>query len=368
LVRLTVAQWIAIDGAAALLLVAGSATLARATAGPPGPSWAIWAGVAAALTAGALRRRRPLVALAVAVLAGPVAVGPAAFPVPWAVVAFVMYAVPLRYSRRTALWVLAGTLLGCAVGLGVAPLAKPGPNRLGSLLEGALLVSVAWVAGYAVRQQRLRAAELAEHRLTDERLRIARELHDVVAHTMSVIALQSGVANHVAAERPDEARRALASIEEMSRSALQEMRALLGVLRDPDEPARPAPGLADVPALVANAADAGVRVDLVVIGDRVGLPGGLDLAVYRVVQEAVTNVIKHAATDRCQVRIDRGRTMVTVRVTDEGRGGVATAGHGLAGMRERTRMYGGTLHAAAPPDRPGFQITATFAIPPTEPA
>ncbi|WP_426513556.1 sensor histidine kinase [Dactylosporangium sp. McL0621] len=366
--RLSAAQWVAIDCVTALVLLVGSAVPTRAAAGPQGPSWAFWAGLAAALAAGALRRRRPVVALGVALLAGPVALGAGAFPLPWVVVAFVMYLIPLRFPRRVALWVLAGTLLAGAVGVVAAPLARPGPNRVGSLLEGALLVSIAWVIGYAVQHQRLHNEQRAERRLTDERLRIARELHDVVAHSMSVIALQSGVANHVAAERPEEARRALASIEEMSRAALQEMRALLGVLRDPEEPARPAPGLADVPALVAQAATAGVHVALEVTGEPGGLPAGVDLAAYRVVQEAVTNVIKHAATDRCRVCIDRGPSLVTVRVSDEGRGGAAAAGHGITGMRERTRMYGGTLQAGPSPDRPGFQVVATFAIPRAEAA
>ncbi|WP_238006255.1 sensor histidine kinase [Dactylosporangium sp. AC04546] len=368
--RITTAQWVAIDGVTALALLAGSTALTRAAAGPQGPSWALWFALAAASAAGALRRRRPLVALGLAVLAGPVAMGAGAFPAPWVVTAFVMYAVPSRFPRRAALHVLAGTLLLCAAGLVVAPLARPGPNRLGSLLEGALLVSIAWAVGYAVQQQRLHTAQQAQRRLTEERLRIARELHDVVAHSMSVIALQAGVANHVSAQRPEEARRALSSIEEVSRAALQEMRALLGVLRAPDEPVRPAPGLADVPALVSQAADAGVHVELEVTGEQAGLPelpDGVDLAAYRVVQEAVTNVIKHAATDRCQVRIERSPSTVTVRVTDRGRGGTAAAaGHGITGMRERARMYGGTLDAGPPPDQRGFQITATFPVPQPE--
>ncbi|GGM42680.1 sensor histidine kinase [Dactylosporangium sucinum] len=365
--RMTAAQWIAIDCVTAPALLAGSTALTRMSAGPQGPSWAFWAGLAAAAAAGALRRRRPMVALGLAVLAGPVAMGAGAFPAPWVVVAFVMYLVPLRFPRPAALRVLAGTLLLCAAGLVIAPPGGAGPNRLGSLLEGALLVSVAWAVGHAVMQQRLHTAQQAQRQLTEERLRIARELHDVVAHTMSVIALQAGVANHVSAERPQEARRALSSIEEVSRAALQEMRALLGVLRAPDEPVRPAPGLADVPALVSQAANAGVNVDLEVTGEHAALPDGVDLAAYRVVQEAITNVIKHAATDRCHVRIDRGPSTVTVRVTDRGRGaGAAAAGHGITGMRERARMYGGTLEAGPPPDQRGFRITATFPVPQPE--
>ena len=265
----------------------------------------------------------------------------------------------------------------------------------GLLLEGGLLVTVAWLAGYAVQQQRgqgagrreqaeLRAREqLAEARRarSEERLQISRELHDVVAHTLSLIAVQAGVASHVIGTRPEEAARALASIEETSRSALHEIRALFGVLRDGETGARnstvpgtrdaalvPAPGLADLGRLAERAGEAGVRVDLTVRGERPQVPAGLDLAAYRVIQEAVTNVIKHAAADRCQVTVGYQEDTLTLEVTDNGSGSAASggseptaAGNGIIGMRERAAMYDGEIWAAPLPGR-GFQVTARFPL------
>jgi signal transduction histidine kinase len=245
------------------------------------------------------------------------------------------------------------------------------------IAEMALLITTAWAIGYAVRQQRMYAASLRERAdqqaleqraearraVSEERLRIARELHDVVAHTMSVIAVQAGVANHVADDRPDEVRRALSSIEETSRGALREMRALLGVLRDDgNQGVAPAPGLAELGALVRRAAVAGVRVDLEVTGEAPALSAGLELAAYRVVQEAVTNVIKHAATDRCQVIVAYRPDAFTVEVVDDGSATTSShAGHGIAGMRERVGMYGGEFHAGPRPGH-GFRVTARFPL------
>ncbi|MFD0078575.1 sensor histidine kinase [Streptomyces sp. NPDC127166] len=254
-----------------------------------------------------------------------------------------------------------------------------------------MLVTVVWTIGYAVQQQRLYIDSLrtqAEHRAQEEvaearraageeRLRIARELHDVVAHTMSVIAVQAGVANHVAGERPDEARRALSSIEETSRGALWEMRAMLGILRGEEcsGPASrdgagtaPAPGLADLGDLVKHTAKTGVRVDPEVCGERPELSPGLDLAAFGVVQEAVIHVIKHAAVERCRVAVTYHPDAVLVEVTDEGvgtgrdtgKGGPRPlAGHGIVGMRERVGMYGGEFRAGPRPGH-GFQVTARF--------
>ncbi len=230
-------------------------------------------------------------------------------------------------------------------------------------------------AGRREQAERRAREQLAEARRarSEERLEISRELHDVVAHTLSVIAVQAGVAGYVIGERPEEAARALASIEQTSRSALHEMRALLGVLRDGETGARngagpgaqdaalvPAPGLADLDSLAMRAGEAGVRVDLTVRGERPRLPAGLDLAAYRVIQEAVTNVIKHSAADRCQVAVRYQEDMLTLEVTDDGSGSAATAdeiliaGNGIIGMQERAVMYGGEVRAAPLPGR-GFR-------------
>jgi signal transduction histidine kinase len=386
--RLAAAHWVVIDCVLAALVVPASTILARESAGPRGSSWADAVIVVVAVLAAAFRRRWPRAVLALVVVAGAVATGISTSPAPWLAVAFVMYMIPLRFPRREALWLLAGTLLVAAAGLAgfvTAPYGRPVPNSVGTILVSTLLITVAWTIGYAVRQQRMYTAglreqaeqkaheQLAEARraMSEERLRIARELHDVVAHTMSVIAVQAAVANHVAAERPGEAHRALSSIEETSRGALREMRALLGVLRDEGNPAEqglqgarpaPAPGLEDLATLVERTAEAGVQVDLDVSGQRPELSAGLELAAYRVVQEAITNVVKHAATDRCRVTITYRPDAFTVEVADDGRGaGGSSSGHGIAGMRERVGMYGGEFQASPLPGR-GFQVTARFPL------
>ena len=204
--------------------------------------------------------------------------------------------------------------------------------------------------------------------MTEERLRIARELHDVVAHSMSVVAVHAGSGRMVAKEDPAAAERALGTIEATTRSALGEMRRLLGVLRggDGDGAAtlEPSPGLADLDALVEDVGRSGAHVELRVQGERTVVPPGVDLSAYRVVQEALTNVIKHAGPARAVVEVRYTDTDVTVDVTDDGRGGPATTargGHGLVGMRERVAVHGGALDAG-PRERGGFHVSARFPL------
>ena len=402
--RLRPAHWIAIDCACTALLALLYVELKAAPFLRGIPLWAASAVVAVAVVPAAFRRRWPRAVLALVVTAGAIATAISSSPVPPLAAAFVIYVIPLRFARRDALWLLAGTLLVTAAGLAAFAFFPHGPEgpetgtagkAAGLLLEGGLLVTVAWLAGYSARQQRGQAAgrreqaarrareQQAEARRarSEERLRISRELHDVVAHTLSVIAVQAGVAGYVIAERPEEAARALSSIEQTSRSALDEMRALLGVLRDGEAGSRngagpgpgdaalvPAPGLADLDSLAERAGAAGVRVDLSVRGERPRLPAGLDLAAYRVVQEAVTNVIKHASTDQCQVTVTYQEETLTLEVVDNGGGSTAAsggelsvAGNGIIGMRERAAMYGGKVRAAPLPGR-GFLVTARFPL------
>jgi signal transduction histidine kinase len=248
-----------------------------------------------------------------------------------------------------------------------------------------------------VEQLELRAAEkererieAAERAVGAERARIARELHDVVAHAMSVVAVQSGVGAHVIDAQPEAAKRILETISDTSRDALSEMRRLLGVLRSaPGAGARvgvgggdgdddrsgdlaPAPGLAALDELAARVADAGVPVDLRVEGPRGPLPAGVDLAAYRIVQEALTNVLKHAGPARATVTVRYSDDAVRLVVSDDGRGatvagvtgngtgsGSGRPGHGILGMRERAELYGGSL-AAGPGPGGGFRVTATL--------
>jgi signal transduction histidine kinase len=203
--------------------------------------------------------------------------------------------------------------------------------------------------------------------VAEERLRIARELHDVIAHSMSVIAVQSAVGNHVIDAQPAEARQALAAIEATSRSALTEMRRLLGVLRQEGEPRgslTPAPGLADLASLVGQVQDAGLRVWITVDGQRGPVPPGIDLSAYRIIQEALTNVIKHAASSSAHVTISYRPESVSVEITNQGSPGSpgrTGSGHGIIGMRERVAVFGGEFAAGPGPDG-GFRVRACFPI------
>jgi signal transduction histidine kinase len=230
------------------------------------------------------------------------------------------------------------------------------------------LLAPLWL-GWAVRVRREHAAEEVRRRVDEERLRLARELHDVVAHTIAVVNFQAGVAVHVLDRRPQQARAALLAIKQASSEALQELRATLGVLRQLGEQGgsrAPLPGLAQLDALVARAAEAGRPVAVVVEGERVELPLAVDLAAYRIVQEALTNVARHAGPARATVRLTFGAGEVVVEVTDDGRGAAVGAhpdggGHGIAGMRERAVALGGELVAGPRPEG-GFNVRARLPL------
>jgi signal transduction histidine kinase len=259
----------------------------------------------------------------------------------------------------------------------------PGLDTVG-VVGNAAIFTVAWVMGFAIRTRReSEAARLreAEERaeverqrtariVAEERLRIAQELHDVVAHSMSVIAVQAGVGSHVLDTQPEQARQALDAISTTSRGTLAEMRRLLGVLRG-DDGARahtPAPGLADLPALVDDVRAVGLPVVFTVTGAEAGAPPGVELSAYRVVQEALTNVLKHAGpVDEVEIRLDRRPGRLAVEVIDDGRGLAAHprnghgdgdgSGHGLLGMRERVELWGGEL-SVGPAVGGGFRVRA----------
>jgi signal transduction histidine kinase len=279
------------------------------------------------------------------------------------------------------------TLFASAVVLGVAVDLQPAKVAvLATYLLSEIFVGAAWLAGWTLRRRQARWAELqarterlerereeeARRAVTEERLRIARELHDVIAHSMSVIAVQSAVGNHVIDAQPAEARQALAAIEATSRSALTEMRRLLGVLRQEGEPRgslTPAPGLADLSALVSQVRDAGLQVWINVEGRRGSVPPGVDLSAYRVIQEALTNVIKHAGSATATVTIRYRDDSVTVEIADQAPAVPVAhvpaartgAGHGIIGMRERVAVFGGEFAAGPRPDG-GFLVRACFPI------
>jgi signal transduction histidine kinase len=253
-----------------------------------------------------------------------------------------------------------------------------GPDGLFVGLIALLVTATCCMIGLLIRERRehtvaLRSQEVAKA-VTAERLRIARELHDMVAHSIGIIAIQAGVGSRVIQTQPAEAREALRAIETTSRETLSGLRRTLVALRQADPhtdlalaPLAPAPGLADIERLAAVTADAGVRVDVRWAGERRRLPADIDLSAYRIVQEAVTNVVRHADTGRCQVAIDYGTEELSVEVLDDGRGtpGAQGSGFGITGMRERVSLLHGRFSAGPRPEG-GFRVAARLPLP--EPA
>jgi signal transduction histidine kinase len=245
---------------------------------------------------------------------------------------------------------------------------------LAVLLAGAELVRGRRERGAALRMGR---EQEARRRAEEERLRIARELHDVLAHSISLINVQSGVALHLLDQQPDQARTALAIINEASADALREVRSVLGVLRGVGEqvPRAPTAGLAQLNELVTRSAAAGVEVEVEVEGRRRPLPTSVDLAAFRIVQESLTNVARHSGADAARVTLGFDEHELTVQVDDAGVGraadgragdrragdGGSTAGNGIAGMRERAVALGGALDVGPRGDR-GFRVRARLPL------
>jgi signal transduction histidine kinase len=465
--RMRTGHWIAIDFAVA----AFAAVFVVAAVRPyvmmhPGQAWFP---VALLVAAGvfvpvALRRRAPMMAFGgllvlAAMLSGTTM---AAAGLIFVAAAYALYAVTLTSSKRTGLAAL-GLVLALMVIITATGRDRP-PSVLGGAYAPVALANVlAWTIGYSVRQRRLYVVRLqqqaASSAVADERLRIARELHDVVAHSMSVIAVQAGYGQYVIDDSPEGAREALGAIQVTSREALDEMRRMLGVLRAQDAtpapgltersvtgtgflidgvtapaarlddgiapghrrggpaPLAPAPGLANLERLIKRTGGAGVRVNLEVYGQPRPLPAGLDLSAYRIIQEALTNVVKHAGSGaRCTVHLGYNEDVLAIRVTDDGAqstmlpgygGPIAashpvqadraagsrvpaavgakptagegivggwrmpgepsvTAGHGIIGMRERAHLCGGEL-TARPLREGGFQVTASLPLAATLP-
>jgi signal transduction histidine kinase len=424
--RLKLRHWVALDCLAAVpVALVMYVTLHRDFNGMPGPPIVA---VLALATAGpvALRRVRPLLALAV-LLGISVLVQLAVtdngnqFPV-FPAVAYVIYLVAAVSSRKAAGLALCASLALLVVEALLEPSIGVGAGKAAVPL--ALILVVAWAFGSMMRQRRAYATDLqqqaASQAVAEERLRIARELHDVVAHSMSVIAVQAGFGRYVIDDQPAKAREALGAIQATSRDALDEMRRMLSVLRQPESrpagsgpgpsrpygltemmaepgsgataaggassppadggtdaqrppaaPLRPAPGLADLERLITRVSHAGVHVDLQVSGDRRPVPAGVDLSAFRIIQEALTNVVKHAATPDARVTLDYGEDELSIEIVDAGRGcalpvgasgtpgsGAAAvpSGHGLIGMGERVHLCGGPLPGH------GFRVAAALPL------
>jgi len=249
----------------------------------------------------------------------------------------------------------------------------PSPSLAHALALAAWLLVL--LAGAEIaRSRRERAYELAHtraeearHRASQERLRIARELHDVLAHNISLINVQAGVALHLMDEQPEQARTALTAIKQASNEALGELRSVLDILREGHEapPRSPTSGLARLDELVAKTEAAGLRVTTRVDGSPRPLPQRVDLAAFRIVQEALTNVTRHAGEASATISIDYGERDLTVQVEDDGRGRASDmttgAGKGIAGMRERAAALDGELEAG-PLDDGGFRVRARLPL------
>ena len=312
------------------------------------------------------RRRYPIAVLVVVVITGLAAwlAVPEREPSSPAL-AFAVYAVSVYERSSIRLWVagLAIVLIAAAVALlllGDFQMAR-------NLLPAGASTIVAWVIGDYVRSRRQFFSELvARHQkeraqaTEEERLRIARELHDVVAHNVSAMAIQAGAAR-VSGSSSQET---LASIEQGARDTLAELNRLVGVLRkDPAAPLSPQPTLDDAEALLKPAREAGLAAIIRVTGEKRPLPAAVDLSAYRILQEALTNVLKHANASRVEVTIGYRPDAITLTVSDNGSGSAATdtAGHGLIGMRERVELFGGDLTTGSS-SLGGFIVRATLPV------
>jgi signal transduction histidine kinase len=283
--------------------------------------------------------------------------------------------------RRSAVWAVAVTAILMAVTYVNNPLG--GTNGGFDLIPAN--IAVALFAGIAIGNRRAymdslrdRAERDASRRIDEERLRIARELHDVVAHTMATINVQASAAAQLLRDRPEQAAESLAAIRAASKDGLRELRAILNVLRQADEPTdptQPAPGLTRLNALATGVRAAGLPVTVTVTGQPRKLPAVTDLAAFRIIQEALTNTVRHAGPACAAVSVCYGDSDLWVEVTDTGRGSVqgngnGGTGHGLRGMRERAAAAGGTIEIGPPPAG-GFRVAARFPCPddaPTEAA
>jgi signal transduction histidine kinase len=264
---------------------------------------------------------------------------------------------------------VAGLLTTVVIGQVIAVYAV-GPQQAPSPVDHVFTVAVcagAWLAGYAWRRRHDQAAADRRAAVAAERARIARELHDVIAHSLGVIAIQSDAAEQALRHKPELVAEPLRAIRQTSTEALAEMRRLVGLLRVEQEdgsPPPPQPGLEQLDALIAEVRSTGMPVSFRLTGSAARLPPGLELAVYRIVQEALTNVRRHAGpTVRADVRAHIDQDDVRIEVTDDGPLGEPPhrAGHGLLGMRERVALYDGDFEAGAG-DRGGFRVRARLPI------
>jgi signal transduction histidine kinase len=296
------------------------------------------------------RRAQPLrvlaivtVAMAISLLAGSPGSAPA--------VILAFYSAAHFLPRRVAL----PAAIAAALPTAVITAVEDSP----SLIPALIFLAGAWILGDSARVRRERQEEDARQAVADERARIARELHDVVTHNVSVMVVQAAAGSDVFDERPDQARDALRAIEQTGREALGELRRLLDVVSGGNAPQ---PRLDRVDALVEQVRRAGVRVDLTVEGTPRELPPALELSAYRIVQESLTNMLRHAHASHASVRVRYADDGLRLDVVDDGVGAASTdGGRGLVGMRERVALFGGELRAGSQPGG-GFGVHATLPV------
>jgi signal transduction histidine kinase len=387
LIDLSERQWRAVDAVTALIAFVLTVYFVRSQGGPQGAAYD-WLFLLACAPI-ALRRRWPVPVLAVvtSATAALTALGQIPFELS-AMLALAAYTVACQVPRRTSIGALIGAEAVLCVGLAVAG----GGGAIGAeVAQSVLPLVAAWFVGDSLSARRTYLAGLAEQAelhwviegergrqaIREERVQIARELHDVVAHSLAVMTVQAGVGRRLMAEQPEQAGMALESIEATGRTAQDELRVVLGLLRHDDtEHAElaPAPGLADLKELVEKVRAAGTPVELRTSGINHHISPALELSVYRVIQEALTNVVKHAPGAHATVDIGISAQGVRIEVADDGdtridrppkptveQAAQSGSPHGIVGMHERVGAFGGTLVAEAVPGR-GFRVMALIPL------
>lgn len=353
-----------VDAVVGLLIVAVLWAPAIDRASPAGTSVLPWVPAVAAVVGVTLRWRLPALSGTVVFLATAAATVLGSTDDPFLLAAWALYPFAVGNAARAGRLPLVA-LAGCGGVAAVVGVPDATGGSLGrTMLTSVVLLSGSWMLGTAVGRQLASAVEAeqarAEQRLSEVRLQVAREVHDVVAHTLGTIGAEAGVVRGLPDASPQELRDSLTDIEGFARTALTQVQSLLRTLRSTDAPRGPAPGLADLPALLAQAEAAGVSVAYRRSG-AADVDPVRGLTVYRIIGEAVSNVVRHAPGARCEVTVDVGPAATRVRIRDDGPGRPATAvdGYGLTGLRERSQLAGGTASVGNLPGG-GFQVTVVL--------
>ncbi|MFD9101966.1 sensor histidine kinase [Streptomyces virginiae] len=349
--------------------------------GLPPVTWAAYAVTTLSVVPLVWRRRRPVLVLVAILLVGgvyKVAMDGPGQPLPYAgLMAF--YTVALQCPGRVRAAVGAGSVVavGASVGLGTGTARElsftlfcAGAAYALGRLQYTRQAYTAAVEDRAAQLERANRIE-AEQAVARERARIAREMHDILSHAVSIMIVQAEAGPVAVRRAPERAEAAFEAISETGREAMAQLRTMLGVLREADGPAprEPQPGVAALPALLDRVRRDGPEIAYEETGEVRGLSPAVDTAVYRIVQEALTNVVKHARARRVGVRLHHGARELAVTVTDDGRGqadGGAGGGHGLIGIRERAAAHGGTAVCGPGPDGTGFSVRAVLVTSPLE--